>query len=87
MQVAVWDTYVTKKDGSIMHFDIIAPSTIKDEMIIHNYGKEYLKTKDEEDQNLSSKECSFCHIETLQTKHEEEIKKNGYYIIEMENCN
>ncbi len=24
-RVNVWDTYVTKKDGSIMHFDIIAP--------------------------------------------------------------
>jgi Domain of unknown function (DUF2024) len=24
MKVAVWDTYVNKKDGSIMHFDIIA---------------------------------------------------------------
>ena len=35
MQVAVWDTYVTKKDGSIMHFDIIAPDHIKNEGIIH----------------------------------------------------
>ena len=25
MNVAVWDTYVTKKDGNVMHFDIIAP--------------------------------------------------------------
>ncbi|RYD82581.1 MAG: DUF2024 family protein [Sphingobacteriales bacterium] len=38
MQVAVWDTYVTKKDGSVMHFDIIAPSTIKDEATIFAYG-------------------------------------------------
>jgi hypothetical protein len=29
MEVAVWDTYVTKKDGSVMHFDIIAPSISK----------------------------------------------------------
>ena len=34
MQVAVWDTYVTKKDGSVMHFDIIAPDHIKEEEII-----------------------------------------------------
>jgi hypothetical protein len=32
MKVAVWDTYVTKKDGSIMHFDIIADEEIKDEL-------------------------------------------------------
>ncbi len=35
MKVTVWDTYVTKKDGSIMHFDIIAPDTINDEDVIH----------------------------------------------------
>ena len=41
MQVAVWDTYVTKKDGAVMHFDIIAPDHIRDEKTIHAFGKEY----------------------------------------------
>ena len=86
MQVAVWDTYVTKKDGSVMHFDIIAPSEVKDTTIIHHYGKEYLKSKDQPEQLLTSKECNFCHIEVIEEQREEEIKKNGYYIIEMENC-
>jgi hypothetical protein len=44
-KVNVWDTYVTKKDGNIMHFDIIAPIEITDTTTIYNYGKEYLKTK------------------------------------------
>ena len=87
MQVAVWDTYVTKKDGTVMHFDIIAPSEVKDETIIQNYGKHYLKSKEQPEQLLTSKECSFCHIEKLQPEFEEEITKNGFYIIEMENCN
>lgn len=86
MQVAVWDTYVTKKDGTIMHFDIIAPSEIKDTTIIYNYGKEYLKTKNQEGQSLASKECRFCHIETLKPQWEMEIKEKGYLIIEMDNC-
>jgi len=86
MKVAVWDTYVTKKDGSIMHFDILAPTEIKDTTVIYNYGREYLKTKDQDGQALSSKECRFCHVETLQPKWEVEIKQKGYYIIEMENC-
>ncbi|MEZ4841274.1 MAG: DUF2024 family protein [Flavobacteriaceae bacterium] len=42
--IAVWDTYVTK-DGTIMHFDIIASSEIKDTTVIYSYGKEYLKAK------------------------------------------
>lgn len=87
MKIAVWDTYVTKKDGSIMHFDILAPEEIKDATVIHNFGKEYLKTKNQEGQTLSSKECRFCHLENLRPNWEEAINTQGYFIIEMENCN
>lgn len=86
MQVAVWDTYVTKEDGTIMHFDIIAPSEIKDTTVIHNYGKEYLKGKGQEEQPLTSKECRFCHIEIIKPQWENEIRQKGYFIYEMENC-
>lgn len=86
MQVSVWDTYVTKNDGTIMHFDIIVPSEIKDTDLIYNYGKGYLKTKNQEGQSLSSEECRFCHLETLKPQWEAELKEKGYFIIEMENC-
>ena len=86
MKVAVWDTYVTKKDGSVMHFDIVAPSDINDEKIIFNYGKSYLSTKGQDGQSLASKECRYCHIESLKSAWEEDINKKGYFIIEMENC-
>lgn len=86
MKVAVWDTYVTKKDGKVMHFDIIAPSEIKDTAIIHGYGKDYLKHKKQDGQPLTSKECRFCHIETIRPQWESEIIKKGYIVIEMENC-
>jgi Domain of unknown function (DUF2024) len=86
MKIAVWDTYVIKKDGSEMHFDILAPEEIKDTSVIYNYGKEYLKTKGQEDQRLTSNECRFCHVETLKPKWEEAIIRDGFYIIEMENC-
>lgn len=87
MKVAVWDTYVTKKDGSVMHFDIIAPQEIKDTNVIYTYGRDYLKTKGQGGQPLTSKECRFCHIETVRPQWEAEITQNGYFIIEMENCN
>lgn len=86
MQVAVWDTYVTKKEGTIMHFDIIVPSIIKDPAVIYNYGKEYLKTKNQAEQALTSKECTFCHIETAKPQWEAGIDEKGYFIYEMENC-
>lgn len=86
MQVAVWDTYVTRKDGKVMHFDIIAPAETNDPDKIYEYGREYLKVKGQEGQPLTSKECTFCHIETLNPENKEEIIQKGYYIVEMENC-
>jgi len=85
-KVNVWDTYVTKKDGKVMHFDIIAPIAIKDTTTIYNYGKEYLKTKGQEGQPLSAKQCRLCHIENLRPSWEKEIGEKGYFIIEMEGC-
>ncbi len=86
MEVAVWDTYVKKKDGSIMHFDIIAPSSVKDTTVIYAYGRAYLKTKGQEGQPLTSKECRFCHVRSLQPQWADDIKRQGYFILEMENC-
>jgi hypothetical protein len=87
MKVAVWDTYVTRKDGKIMHFDIIAPETVKDTAVIYTYGREYLKTKGQEGQPLTSEECRFCHVREVNPEWKSDIEKKGYYILEMENCN
>ncbi len=86
-QVNVWDTYVTKKDGEVMHFDILAPADIKDTNIIYAYGRQYLKNKGQAGQELSTQECKLCHVETLQPKWEQDIADKGYYIIEMDGCN
>lgn len=86
MKVAVWDTYVTKKDGTIMHFDIIVPEEIKDADVIYKYGRAYLKIKMQENQPLTSNECRFCHIESVKPAWEYEIEQKGYFIYEMENC-
>lgn len=86
MQVAVWDTYVTKKNGSVMHFDIIAPDNIKDEHIIYTFGKEYLQFKNLEGLILEAKKCNFCHIEKATDEMVVSIQQKGYYILEMQNC-
>jgi len=85
-EVNVWDTYVTKRNGQTMHFDIIAPVEVNDTTIIYNYGKAYLKTKGQEGQPLTSKQCRLCHIEKLRPEWEKEIEVKGYFIIEMEGC-
>jgi hypothetical protein len=86
MKVAIWDTYVEKKDGSIMHFDIVAPIHIREEKNIHTFGKDYLQLKNQENQPLTSKECTFCHIEEATDEMKESIEQRGYYIIEMQGC-
>ena len=85
-KVNVWDTYVTKKDGHIMHFDIIAPVEVLDTTVIYNYGKAYLKTKNQVGQPLTANQCRFCHIEQLRPEWEAKIAEKGYFIIEMEGC-
>lgn len=86
MQVAVWDTYVTKKDGKVMHFDIIVPAEITDENVIYAYGKECLKAKGLDDLPVTSNESKYCHSEKIKTQWEGDIREKGYFIYEMENC-
>lgn len=86
MKIAVWDTYVPKKNGVTMHFDIIVPVETNDPEQIFNYGREYLKSKGEDGQPLTSNESQFCHIEALKPEWEEDIRQKGYAIVEMENC-
>lgn len=87
MKVSVYDTYVTRKDGTVMHFDILVPDHLKDQNRIHEFGQEYLKEKGQEGQRLSSKECKFCHVEQATDQMLAAINSKGYYIIEMEGCN
>lgn len=85
MKVAVWDTYVKREDGLIMHFDILVPDTIKDETIIFKYGQEFLKSLPIKTGELTATECRFCHIEQATKEIVAAINTHGFYIIKMEN--
>ena len=87
MKIAVWDTYVKREDDTIMHFDILTNENIKDEQIIYNFGNEYLKGKPFKTNELTAKECTFCHIEQATEFIKADIDNKGFSIIEMENCN
>lgn len=85
MKVAVFDTYVKKKQGGIMHFDVIVPEGTEAEEV-YRFGREYLRQKDQEGQELASRECKFCHIEQVQDHMARDISAKGYYILEMQGC-
>lgn len=86
MHVSVYDTYVTRTDGAIMHFDILVPSTLTSQATIHQYGKTYLATKGQTGQPLTTKECQFCHIEQATDEVLASITSQGFHIIEMQGC-
>ena len=86
MKVAVWDTYVKRKDGRTMHFDILVPHELKDEGKIFEYGRSYLSSKEIFSDELSSKECSFCHIEEASDEIVQAIAVKGFHIVELKNC-
>ena len=85
MQCAVYDTYVEKKDGKTMHFDVIVEENTREEKAIE-YGKQYLESMGQGGQRMTQEECQFCHIQEAQPVVERDITSRGYYIQKMEGC-
>lgn len=91
MKIAFWDTNVLRLDGKIMHFDILVPEELKDFEVILQYGISYIKTKPFKTKKLTADECTFCQVDDISEKQQEQlfnqIKEQGYAIIELQHCN
>lgn len=85
MQCAVYDTYVTKRDGKVMHFDIIVPRQSPFDEVI-DFGKKYLDRVGQTGQKITTQECKFCHIEQASPEVENTIHSQGFFILAMEGC-
>lgn len=85
MKVAVFDTYVTRKDGETMHFDVIVEEGTPHEKAIE-FGKDFLESVGEGGQRMTQEECQFCHVQDAHPKIEKEISEKGYFIYRMEGC-
>lgn len=81
----MYDTYVQKKDGKTMHFDVIVDDGTPHEKAIE-YGKQYLQSVGQEDQKITQEECQFCHIQQAPPFVEKSIREKGYWIQEMQGC-
>ena len=79
MECAVYDTYVKRKDGKTMHFDVVVEASTPHEKAIE-YGKKYLKDADQADQKMTQEECQFCHIQEAPSMVEKDILSKGYFI-------
>lgn len=85
MECAVYDTYVKKRDGRTMHFDVIVESATPHEKAIE-YGREYLNSIGEGEQKMTQEECQFCHVQEAPSTVDKGIRENGYFIQKMEGC-
>lgn len=87
MNVAVWDTYVRRDDGLLMHFDILVPESTGNPDQVFEYADQYLMGKEFRADNVRLSKCQFCHIEQASEKVISAIGKRGFDVIEFENCN
>lgn len=85
IKVAVWDTYVKREDGRLMHFDIVVPENTEKEKVF-SYGTEYLRAKGIKGVQVTNRESRYCHSEMAKPEVQKAILEKGYYIFEMENC-
>ncbi len=86
MQIAVFDTYVQRPDGRLMHFDIFVANESRNPPAVLEFGRRYLAGKGIPATELTAKECRFCHIESASAQVEREVREAGFSILEMENC-
>ncbi len=84
MNFHVFDTYVKANDGHTIHFDVITDKN--DTASAISFAKEWLKSIKENNALVTTKECKFCHSETVSEDIEIEIMTNGYFIAKMEGC-
>ena len=85
MECAVYDTYVMKKDGRTMHFDVVVEASTPHDKAIE-YGQQWLATVGQSSQKMTSEECQFCHIQEAPPFVEKSIEQLGYWIQKMEGC-
>jgi len=84
MDIQVFDTWVKGSKGEI-HFDVFMPKGKKEKDAVESAAI-FLKTIGEDKAQITSKECSFCHIQQAKPEEEKEINTNGYFIYKMAGC-
>jgi hypothetical protein len=85
MECDVFDTYVTRSDGRLMHFDVIAPTGVSQAEALA-FGQAYLKSVNVMDSVVTAERCRFCHVEQATPEMARAIAAQGYYILPMEGC-
>lgn len=85
MKMDVFDTYAQVKAGQVLHFDVLVPvATAKEKVMI--YAGLFLTSIGCPEAHVASVRCNFCHSEMAAAHVSDTIKKDGYFILQMEGC-
>ncbi len=86
MKIAVFDTYVKRPDGRVMHFDVLVRESDRQIDQVLQFGRRYLAAKGVPADTLTAQECRFCHMESATEPIEQAVEQDGFAIIELGNC-
>ena len=85
MEVDVFDTYATRSDGGMVHFDMVVPSGT-DPSAAYEYAIQWLNSVGLSSAELKQSRCNFCHTVSASEKVASDIEADGFHIIRMEGC-
>ncbi len=85
MNCDVFDTYVLKPDGKMMHFDVIVPTGTPQQAAVA-FGQAYLAEAGVAGGQVTAEHCRYCHVERATPEMEQAIERKGYFILAMEGC-
>lgn len=86
MEIAVYDTYVNRPDGRVMHFDVLVPAAGHALPQVLEFAHRYLAAKGMPALGLDLQACHFCHTEFAAVPARQAIERDGFAIIELANC-
>ena len=86
MKIAVFDSYATRPDGRVMHFDVLVREADRQIEQVLQFGRRYLVAKGVPSATLSAQVCRFCHIESATATVQLAVEQDGFAIIELGNC-
>ena len=85
MEIEVYDTYATSDKGIKIHFDVMLPVG-GNERNASSYALDFINKIAELTDSIKLDSCKFCHTEEAKTNVSENIEKDGYCIVPIENC-
>jgi hypothetical protein len=84
MKVHVYDTHIRTSKGNYYHFDVLVSDETMHQAI--EFAQKYIKKLGLSEAEIKQNNCDFCHSEMANPDVQNEILKNGYYIIPMQGC-